>query len=133
MVSIYSSFAQTNTSKNNTQKTWTYTYIKSKNNQKENLKQFLEKNWFVMDSIAVEKGLFNDYQLLENVIATDSASWDFIVAVEYFTSGTYADIQEEWAEIRKNNKKVMIEGLDFPQLGQIVNSENLIQHKYTTP
>ena len=45
------------------QNTWTYTYIKAKENQRNNLKQFIIRNWFAMDSVAVQKGLFNDYQL----------------------------------------------------------------------
>ena len=81
------------------QNTWTYTYLKAHEGQKENLKQFLEKNWFTMDSIAVQQGLFNDYRLIYNNDTTTEVQWDFIVAVEYFTKGTYADIENEWLEI----------------------------------
>ncbi len=111
------------------QNTWTYTYIKAKANQKSPLKEFLIKNWFAMDSIAVQKGLFNDYQLLENNNAQDT-TWDYIVAVEYYTRGTYADIQEDWQEIRKNHQKVLSNGLDFPQLGSIVRSEEFSKEAF---
>lgn len=107
------------------QKTWTYTYLKAKANQKQNLKEFLIKNWFVMDSIAVSKGLFNDYKLLENTNNQPSTEWDFIVAVEYFTAGTYSDIQEDWLEIKKNHKTRLINGKSMQDLGVFVKSEVL--------
>ena len=107
--------------------TWTFTYLQAKENQRENLKLFLQKNWFVMDSIAVQRGLFNDYKLYENVTKPDStASWDYIVAVEYFTRETYSDIQERRAEIRKEHTKVLVDGLDFPDLGSVVRSEEVV-------
>lgn len=104
------------------QKTWTYTYLKAKEGQKENLREFIEQNWFAMDSIAVSQGLFNDYQLLENASGQNPAPWDFIVAVEYFTKGTYEDIKEEWLKIKANHKTILVEGKDLKDLGNIVGS-----------
>lgn len=115
-----------------TQKTWVYTYIKATDNQRSNLKKYIEKNWFVMDSIAVQRELFNNYQLLENVGTEEPTTWDFIVAVEYFTPGTYSDIQASWQEIRREHKTMLIDGKDFNQLGQIVKSEQLIIHAYSS-
>ena len=109
------------------QRTWTYTYLKAKDGQRENLKGFIIANWFAMDSIAVRQGLFNDYQLLANTADPEAADWDYIVAVEYFTAGTYADIQEEWAPIRSNHEKVLVNGYDFPDLGEIVKSGELLR------
>ena len=105
--------------------TWTYTYLKAKEEQRENLKQFVIKNWFAMDSIAVRKGLFNDYRLLENQDQSTDAEWDYIVAVEYYTKGGYADIQAEWQEVRKNHTTVLIDGYSFPELGGVIKSETL--------
>ena len=108
------------------QKTWTYTYLRAKENEKQNLKHFIVSNWFAMDSIAVNQGLFNDYKLLENQSKDASSDWDFIVAVEYFTAGTYIDIQEEWQEIRNNHKTILIDGKGLRDLGNIIKSEELI-------
>jgi hypothetical protein len=107
------------------QNTWTFTYLKAVNGQKDNLEDFLKKNWFVMDSIAVRQGLFNDYELIENINKEDSLTWDFIVAVEYFTAGTYADIAEKWQVISKAHKTVNVNGLSFKDLGKIVRSETV--------
>ena len=78
-----------------------------------------------MDSIAVRQGLFNDYELIENINKEDSLTWDFIVAVEYFTSGTYADVAEKWQVISKAHQTVKVNGLSFKDLGKIVKSETI--------
>jgi len=120
----------------NNQNTWTYTYLKATNGQKKNLKIFLKKNWFAMDSIAVRQGLFNDYELIENISKNDSLTWDFIVAVEYFTTGTYTDIAEKWQAISKAHQTININGLSFKDLGKIVKSEtvqNKSDIKYADP
>ena len=35
--------------------TWTYMYLKAESGQKDQLKEFLAKNWLIMDSIAVNQ------------------------------------------------------------------------------
>ena len=105
--------------------TWTYTYLKAREGQQHQLKKFLEQNWFVMDSIAVQQGLFNDYSLIRNNDTSEEAKWDFIVAVEYFTRGTYADIETEWLPIRQNHETVLIDGKSLRDLGEIIDSQQL--------
>lgn len=89
IVSVQSSIGQDTSSQN----TWTFTYLKTKEGQKESLRVFLHESWFVMDSIAVARRLFNEYKLMKNAQATQyPTEWDFIVAVEYYTESTYTDI-----------------------------------------
>ena len=121
----FGTYSQDHSADKEWQNTWTYTYLKAREDQRNNLKAFISKNWFAMDSIAVQRGLFNDYQLLENTNKSTDAEWDFIVAVEYYTKGTYEDIREEWMKIRSDHKPVAIEGYAFPDLGHIVKSETL--------
>lgn len=112
--------------------TWTLTYLKSTNFQKDRLKEFLEKNWFAMDSIAVAQGLINKYELIEN-IGDDSypdSDWDFIVAVEYFTNGTYSDIADKFEVIRKSHTTIKVDGLVLKDIGKIVRSEKVKKSKY---
>ncbi len=113
-------------------KTWSLTYLKSTNFQKDRLKKFLEKNWFVMDSIAVGQRLINKYELIEN-IGEDSntvSDWDFIVAVEYFTEGTYSDIADKFEEIRKSHTTIKVDGLVLKDIGKIVRSETAKKTEY---
>jgi len=51
---------------------WIFTYLKANPNQKANLKLYVEKNWFRMDSIAVSRGILAKYELYENL--TEAAS-----------------------------------------------------------
>ncbi|MBL7841829.1 MAG: hypothetical protein JNJ75_16910 [Cyclobacteriaceae bacterium] len=105
------------------EKTWTFTYLKAINGQKDNLKTYLKKNWFAMDSIAVNRKLISRYELMENLNA--DAEWDFIVAVEYFTRDTYTDIEKAFEQIRAEHHSVTVNGLTLKDLGRIVRSETL--------
>ncbi len=82
---------------------WTYTYLKATDGNREALREFIEQNWFEMDRIAVERGLFRDYQMIENLAVSASENpteWDYIVAVEYYGDETYSDIVEGFESIR---------------------------------
>ena len=111
-----------------TEPTWTHTYLIAKEGQRVNRRTFLVKNWLAMDSVAVAQGLFKSYQLYENNQVQD-ADWDYMVAVEYFTRGTFSDIADEWGIIRSNHETVLIEGLGFQELGSVVRSEELLETK----
>lgn len=103
--------------------TWTYTYLKAQPNQRENLKLFLEKNWFAMDSIAVSQNLIRGYELLMNVSEAPEKDWDFIVAVEYIENQPYEAIADRFNLIRQKHKAVLIQGLGLKELGRITKSE----------
>lgn len=109
---------------------WTFTYLKANESQKENLRTFIEKNWFAMDSIAVFQGLLKRYELMENK-SEGLTEWDFIVAVEYFTEGGYTDIAEKFEGIRQNHVTVKVSGLGLKELGKIVRSETLTKKEYS--
>jgi hypothetical protein len=112
--------------------TWTFTYIKASSGQHENVRAFLEKNWLVMDSVAVAQGLINKYELIENVDAVNnsSAEWDFIVAVEYLTRGTYADIADKFEVIRKQHQTIKIESKTLKEMASIIKSETVTKKVY---
>lgn len=131
LILLSAGLAAQNQSKNK-QLTWTYTYLKAQKGEKENLRKYIKLNWFAMDSIAVRKGLFREYRLLENQNDQGQSNWDFIVAVEYFTRNTFQDIQDEWTEIRKNHKEVLIEEKGFSDLGTVVDSQVLFDANKTS-
>ena len=110
---------------------WTFTYLKAMEGNREPVRQFVEKNWFVMDKVAVERGLFKSYHLIENITESGSrgdSDWDFIVAVEYFEDQSYADIQQEFEDIRSEHQTVLIDGKTLGDLGTIVRSERVLIH-----
>ncbi len=111
------------------ERVWTFTYLKAVNDQRPDLKEFIERNWFAMDSVAVAQGLLGRYDLYENV-SRDSADWDFIVAVEYLTNNGYEGIATEFEVIRAKHQAVKIHGLGMAELGRIVRSETVSKNTY---
>ena len=109
--------------------TWTYTYIKAKEGRKSDLKEILIKNWFAMDSMAVVQGLIHDYELIENTSSNESSDWDYIVAVEYYTKNTYADISAQFETIRNEHETIKVNGLLFPDAGKVIKSEVVKKHR----
>lgn len=112
-------FAQTNTSPN--EGIWSYTYLKANKDQKSQLKKVIQRNWFAMDSIAMNQRLIRKYELIEN--SDDNGDWDFIVAVQYYTKGGYDDIAEQFELIRKSHIPVKVDGLTLIDVGKVVRSE----------
>jgi hypothetical protein len=114
----------------NKENTWTFTYMKANPGEHTNVKAFLERNWLAMDSIAVVQGLINKYELIENIEAQQNpnAEWNFIVAVEYFTRNTYADIADKFELIRKQHQIIKIEGKTLKELGSILKSETVTKN-----
>ncbi|MEO0975381.1 MAG: hypothetical protein AAFX85_20010, partial [Pseudomonadota bacterium] len=90
--------------------TWTYTYLKATDGNREHLRAFVEQNWFAMDARAVAQGLFKDYGLIENLSEEATREWDFIVAVEYFGDQSYTDIAEPFEAIRREHQTQLIVG-----------------------
>ncbi|MFM7853190.1 MAG: hypothetical protein ACKO96_15020, partial [Flammeovirgaceae bacterium] len=111
-------------------KAWTFTYLKSTDGQKQNLKKFIQRNWFIYDSIAVKQGLLQSYKILEN---PESKEWDYVVVVVYNSARGYEGIQEPFEKIRSSYKKVLIDGKDLSALGKIVKSETSIEEKESNP
>lgn len=124
------SLAQSNQVKQKSKPVWTFTYLKATEGNKENLKSYLEKNWFAMDSIAVKRNLLGAYELIENTDTSSASSWDFIVAVEYLNPAGYSAIAKEFEAIRANHVEVTIDGFNLRQLGKIVKSETVLRKKY---
>ncbi len=108
---------------------WTFTYLKANKNQTSNLKTFIERNWFVMDSIAVDQKLIQDYVLYENT-NSENSDWDLIVAVSYFSKDAYAGITSQFEEIREKHQEVKINNLGFKDLGKVIRSETVIRNLY---
>ncbi len=114
---------------NHSQHVWTLTYIKATENQQANLQLYIEKNWFVMDSIAVAQKLLGQYELYENK-NPENKDWDFIVAVEYLTPKGYDDIASAFEAIRAKHTVVKINGLGMKELGKVVKAETVVKKRY---
>lgn len=98
----------------------THTYLAATPGRRDALARFIVANWFEMDRIAVEQGLFRSYRLLQNP-RTDE-DWDLIVEVVYNDACGYACVAERFEAIRGAHATVRVDGLGMKDLGRVVRS-----------
>lgn len=55
--------------------------------------------------------------------------WDILIAVTYRAEKGYDEIQTEFEEIRALHKRVLIDGLDFSDLGKIISRKHWLEIK----
>lgn len=104
----------------------THTYLRAAPGKRAALISYIERNWFVMDHIGIEQGLFTSYALLERADDSD-ADWDVIVAVGYPTAQGHdaPGVAQAFTKIRAAHRETKIEGLGLNQLGTIVRHHPL--------
>lgn len=99
------------------------TFLKSLPGERDNLRQFIEKNWFAMDAIAQKQGLMAAYTVLDS--GSDEGMWNILVAVTYHTPQGYEGILDAFERIRSAHKTMLIDGKSIKDLGRIVDSKKL--------
>jgi hypothetical protein len=100
-----------------------YTFIKSLPGEREALKKFIVANWFKLDAIAAQRGLMSAYEVLDS--GDDAEPWNIVVAVTYMNRAGYEGIATEFEKIRRDHKRILIDGKDFKDMGKIVMSRKL--------
>ena len=105
----------------------THTYLRALPGKRAALIAYIERNWFAMDRIGIQRGLFTSYSLLERGEG-DDADWDVIVAVGYPTKQGHdaPGVADAFRAIRAAHKEEKIDGLGFAQLGVIVRHYPLV-------
>lgn len=104
----------------------TQTYLRAAPGKRAALIAYIEANWFAMDRIGIQQGLFTSYTLLER--ADDSeADWDVIVAVGYPTAQGHdaPGVADAFKKIRAAHREIKIDGLGLAGLGTIVRHHPL--------
>jgi hypothetical protein len=104
-----------------------FTFIKSLPGKREQLVRYIDANWFAIDSIAVKQGLMRSYRMLDS--GDDAEPWNIVVMVTYQDAGGYEAIKTKFEEIRKAHTKVLVDGMDFRELGRVVESRKLLEPK----
>jgi hypothetical protein len=100
------------------------TFLKATDGDTASLCRFITQNWFVMDKIAVERGLMTEYRLLRSTGA--DPDWDVLVIVGYPNVDGYSGITLEFEAIRAAHIIVPVNGKTLRQLGVIVSSRRLV-------
>lgn len=104
----------------------TQTYLRAEPGRRADLIKYIQRNWFVMDQIGLEQGLFTSFGLLERQEAA-VADWDVIVTVGYPTVDGHEapGVADAFRAIRSAHKEVKIDGRGFKELGVIVRHYGL--------
>jgi hypothetical protein len=103
----------------------TMTYLKSAPGKLGQLERYVRANWFAMDKVAVERGLFLNYMWLDT--GTDEGPWNAIVMVTYRDAQGFAGIERDWSEIKAAHREVLIDGKTQADLGRVVESREFFE------
>ncbi|MCZ8086549.1 MAG: nuclear transport factor 2 family protein [Brevundimonas sp.] len=103
----------------------TLTFLKSAPGRLSQLERYVRANWFAMDEIAVQRGLFVSYGWFDT--GSDEGPWNAIVMVTYRDARGFAGIQDAWSEIRAAHREVRIDGATQADLGRIVESREIFE------
>ena len=107
-------------------RTVTLTYLKAAPGRLAHLERYVRANWFAMDAAAVRQGLFVSYKWLDT--GRDDGPWNAVVIVTYNDDKGFAGIEERWGPIRSAHKEVRPDGLAFPDVGRVIESQDLLEH-----
>lgn len=103
----------------------TLTFLQSRPGQLALLERFVRANWFAMDEVAVQQGLFVAYEWLDT--AGDDGPWNAIVVVTYQDRNGFVGIRDRWALIKAAHDEVRPDGLPMKDLGRVVDSKTLFE------
>jgi hypothetical protein len=98
----------------------THTFLAAMPGRRDMPARFIVANWFEMDRVAVEQGLFRSYRLLQNP-RTDE-DWDLIVEVVYNDACGYPCVAERFEAVRAAHATVPVHGMEMNDLGRVVRS-----------
>lgn len=104
-----------------------WTFLKSLAPDPAALIAFIEANWFAMDRIAVERGLFSHYALFRSDEAGD---WNVVVTVGYPDPRGYDGVRTAFEAIRAEHRTLAIGGKGLSDLGRIVMARRVSPGRY---
>jgi hypothetical protein len=108
-------------------RTVTVTYLQSQPGKLPQLERFVRANWFAMDEIAVQQGLFVSYEWLDT--GDDSSPWNALVIVTYGDDKGFEGIADRWAPIKAAHKEVRPDGLEMKDLGRVLETKSLSERQ----
>lgn len=106
-------------------RTVTVTYLQSQPGKLPELERFVRANWFAMDAIAVQQGLFVSYEWLDT--GGDAAPWNALVIVTYADDKGFDGIADRWAPIKAGHEEVRPDGLGMKDLGRVLETKILFE------
>lgn len=101
------------------------THLKAKPGLRDALARYIELNWFAMDKIGMDAGLFTSYDLLAAI--DDSKEWDLVMVVGYPQAEGFSEpkTRDAFLAIRRAHVEVRVDGMGLKELGDIVAHHRL--------
>jgi hypothetical protein len=103
---------------------WEWTFLKALDPDPADLITFIKANWFAMDKVAVERGLFSEFALYR---AIDEGEWQVAVVVGYPDPRGYDGVRAEFEAIRAAHVPVPINGRTLGGLGRVIGTRRVEQ------
>ncbi len=101
----------------------TLDFVRAKPGERTRLIRFFQLNWEAARRTALAQGAITGYRLL---IQPDTMGvWDVALETEYPDSATHARREQLFQPILRAKGKILIDGLDRPALGDILESHEL--------
>jgi hypothetical protein len=105
----------------------TLTYLHAKPGRLAQLERFVRANWFAMDEVAVQQGLFVSYEWLDT--GSDEGPWNAIVMVTYNDEKGFEGIQQRWATIQSAHQEVRPDAMGMRDLGQVLETRKVLERE----
>ncbi len=101
------------------------TCLKAKPGLRDALARYIELNWFPMDKIGMDAGLFTSYDLLAAI--DDNNEWDLVMVVGYPQAEGFSapKTRDAFMAIRRAHVEVRVDGMGLKELGDIVAHHRL--------
>jgi hypothetical protein len=101
------------------------TFLKALPGLRQDLAEFITKNWFAMDQEGVKQGIFTSYWLMEDI--DENKDWDLVVSVGYPQPGGYeeAETKAKFMAIRSAHKEIKINDRGLKDIGSVVKHHRL--------
>ncbi|GAC1621273.1 MAG: hypothetical protein NVS9B10_03890 [Nevskia sp.] len=99
---------------------WAISFVRARPGQRERLERYLQSNWLALDELALRQQRITAYRMLRAEPDPRGTSWDFAVSIEYANRQAMIDFVPFYLELARGRPHLRVDGLDFPDLGEIV-------------
>lgn len=97
--------------------------VRAKPGQLDRLLRYYELNWAAARRTVLQQGGISGYRLL--VRADTTQGWDVVLETEYPDPATFERREATFAPVLKAKGKILVDGMDRPALGDIVEARTM--------
>lgn len=102
---------------------WALSLVRARPGQRDRLERFLQANWLALDEQALRQHRISAYRLLRADADPKESSWDYAVIIEYADREAMTAFVPFYLGLARSSPHVRIDGLDFADLGEVVEQK----------